>query len=396
MNDLDGVLTEALDAGAETVRADMLRPLTEPRYRSKRPHPWLAPVAAAAAVALIIGLVVAVTGHFPVQRKASPAAAPAAAPPRYYAEIDIQYPRLQSAIVVRSVATGAMIARPVGPAGLIAAKVAAAPDDRTFYVVYSVNNGFKIYSFSLTARNVVTPMTPIAGGSLNYSGGILEPLPTFAVSPDGANLAVTVSAGRSVVDQRRGSSDVIVVISLRTGVHRVWQGGLYRSGTALSINSLSWAGPATLDFVPSWCKGREVCFPPGDTQIRALSITSDGGSLADSSVLVQHSARYPSIAAIAAGAGGTLSIMTISGPHNSAAVDQVSIAGGAFQRLLYRPRDVPAFANLTFYVLLTDPSGQYLIATVDDSSWEELPGRGAPRPLPGSTGAYSIAWLRNT
>jgi hypothetical protein len=403
MNDVDGVLTGALDAAAETVRADTLRPLTEPGYRSRRPHPWLAPVAAAAAVALIIGLAVTVTGHVRTHRLTPPVTAAAATPPRYYAEIDFPAnpPGALGVLIVRSVATGAVVARPAGPAGMDPANVTAAPDDRTFYVAYSVKDGIKIYSFSITAGGTVTPMTAIAGGFIDNPGGLLQLLPNFAVSPDGTNLAAVVSKGLTNADLRRGWDDVLVVISLRTGAHRVWQGGLYRSGMVLSISSMSWAGPATLDFVPSWCKGQEVCFAAGDTQVRALSVAASGGSLADSSAVLQRSAAYPNIVAVVAGSGGTLRIMATSdmaaqSGDVTVTIDQVSIAGGKVLRVLYRKRNLPPIVSPDVYRLGTDPSGQYLIAMVYQSGWQELPGRGAPHPLPGSAGAYTIAWLRTT
>jgi hypothetical protein len=397
MNDLE--LTNALDAAAGTVRADTLRPLTEPRYRSKRPQPWLAPLAAAAAVALIIGLAVTVTGHVRTHQPAPPVTAAAAGTPRYYAEI--VFPGSQAAthaIIVRSVATGAVIARPASPVGGLPDIVSAAPDARTFYVAYDKGPGMEIYTFSITARGTVTPMTAIAGGYLDYHADLMEPLASLAVSPDGANLAVPVSSAST----RRGWQDMLVVINLRTGAHRVWQGGLYRSGTLFSIKSVSWAGPATLDFVPSWCAGAAVCFLGGDTQVRQLSLTADGGSLAGSSVLLQHSAAYPNIMTVAGGSGGMLRILAISdrdathGGDVTVTVDQVSLAGGAVQRVLYRQRGVQLIANPTAYRLGTDPSGQFLFVNVLGSGWQELAGRGAPHPLPGSAGAYWIAWLRNT
>jgi len=403
MNDLDGVLTGALDAGAETVRADTLRPLMEPGYRSKRPHSWLAPVAAAAAVALIIGLVVTITGHVRTHRLTPPVTVAAATPPRYYAEINYPAnpPGALGVLTVRSVATGAVVARPVGPAGVDPANVAAAPDDRTFYVAYSVNGGIKIYSFSIAAHGTVTPMTAITGGFIDDPGGLLQLLPNFAVSPDGTNLEVVVSKGLTQADVKRGWDDVLMVISLRTGAHRVWQGGLYRTGMVLSISNVSWTGPATLDFVPSWCKGQEVCFPAADTQVRALNVTGDGGSLADSPVLLQRSPAYPDIVAVVPGSGGTLRIMAASdmAAHTgdvTITIDQVSTDGGKVLRVLYRKGNLPPIVVPDVYRLGADPSGQYLIAMVNGSGWQELPDRGAPHPLPGSTGAYAIAWLRNT
>src|ERR1700677_2836579 len=93
MNDLEAGVTGALDAAAERVRADTLRPLTEPGYRGhrvKRSQPWLAPLAAAAAVALIVGLAVTVTGHLRTHQLTPTAPAAAATPPRYYAEISFR------------------------------------------------------------------------------------------------------------------------------------------------------------------------------------------------------------------------------------------------------------------------------------------------------------------
>jgi hypothetical protein len=70
-------LTDAMSAAASTVRDEELRPLVTPRRR-RRPA-WAAPVAAAAAVTLVIGLAVSVSnGLFGTQRPAGPAHLPAA------------------------------------------------------------------------------------------------------------------------------------------------------------------------------------------------------------------------------------------------------------------------------------------------------------------------------
>ncbi len=77
-------LTDAMIAAADTVDDEELRPLATPRRRRQRAggrwRPvWAAPVAAAAAVALVIGLAVSVSnGLFGTQRPAGPVHLPAA------------------------------------------------------------------------------------------------------------------------------------------------------------------------------------------------------------------------------------------------------------------------------------------------------------------------------
>lgn len=403
MSSMETELTSALDAGAETVRAETLRPLMKPQgRRARRGKPWLAPIAAACAVALIIGLAVSIAGHVRTQRIAPPASVTATAPPRYYVDIatnNTSIRTLPPVVMVQSVATGAVIGRVASPAGAFPVDVAAASDDRTFYVAYQANDGVRIYSFTMTARGTLTPMTAIKGGFVAAPDSNAMLTPDIALSPDGADLAVSVSSTPADGEQQRGWNDVLVVISLRTGAQRVWQGGLYRPGEVLSIPSISWAGPGTLDFVSFWCTsgGDTLCTPASNTQVRTLKVVADGGSLAASAVLLSASARYPGIAAVATGHGGRLYIMALSrtdgAGHVTATVDQVSAATGAVQRVLYRRGGVPATMDSTVFELRADPSGQYLLAVIYSIHWEELSGRGAPHELPGTSSADGIAWL---
>ncbi len=80
-------LTDAMSAAAGTVRDEELRPLVTPPRRRRQPAggrrwrrpAWAAPVAAAAAVTLVIGLAVSVlNGLSGTQRPAGPARLPAA------------------------------------------------------------------------------------------------------------------------------------------------------------------------------------------------------------------------------------------------------------------------------------------------------------------------------
>ena len=62
MTDVLDRLTDAMSAAASTVREQDLRPLAAPErpWRRRRQPAWAAPVAAAAAMVLVIGLAVAV------------------------------------------------------------------------------------------------------------------------------------------------------------------------------------------------------------------------------------------------------------------------------------------------------------------------------------------------
>ena len=93
--------TAARSAAADTVRDAELRPLTMPDRR-RRLSPWAAPLAAAAAMVLVIGLAVSVSnGLFGVGPPGGAAHLPAA-PHRYYLSTDLGTWKT----VVRSTAPG--------------------------------------------------------------------------------------------------------------------------------------------------------------------------------------------------------------------------------------------------------------------------------------------------
>jgi len=401
-------LEDALHAKAGTVRTDQMRPLAQPRQRSVRVRTWLAPVAAAAAVALAIGLTVTITGHVHSTRAPQPVApATAIAPPRYYAQIVGTLTHGQ--IVVRSTLTGAVIGRPVNPAAAVEPRqdsfgpveVAAAPDDRTFYVEFSLGTRTLIYLFGITDRATVTSMTQVKGGVLNIQGYALD-VGNLAVSPDGTSLALTVDAPYSA--KTSGVADEIVVLDLRTGTRRVWQGGLYKRGNLFSIQSLSWSGTGTLDFLSAWCTSADPSCVQSDAtnwdaQIRSLNVASGGGSLANSTVLLRESATYPNIASMVADQQGGLSVVLLSGPDawdhepTSVTVDQVQASSGALQRVLYHHGfHAQAAKSLYFYTIGADPTGRYLTLSISLGTYY-LAGwldRGVIRPVPDP--ADGIVW----
>jgi hypothetical protein len=276
MTRIEERLRDALQASAAKVRDDRLRPLPAPAASAERRRrawrAWLIPAAAAASVVLVIGLVLAVTRHATLSqpRQTTPASQQAA--PRYFARF-VQTSK-SSGIQVQSVATGVVTAylpSPKSPRGgtLNIDALAAAPDDRTFYVEYGLVSPdinvtqTWILSFSITSDGSASPLTMIKGGLLSRQPPGLQTWGNLAVSPDGSKLALTVNTSNHITNTSPGYSDKIIVIDLRTGQRTQWQGGLYRPGKQFSIPDVP--GPptgspptpaaSTCSFSTSWMAG---------------------------------------------------------------------------------------------------------------------------------------------
>ena len=411
-------LRDALSAQAAQVRDDRLRPLPvrEPDPGAERKarrrqvwRAWLIPVAAAASVVLVIGLVLTVTRHAtPPQRQPVNQQAPL---PRYF--VRIVPGGGTPPIEVQSVSTGAVIATvrpPKAPRGgtLNVGAVAAAPDDRTFYVEYGVVSPninvtqTWILSSSITASGSATPLTTVKGGMLSHQPPDLQTWGSLAVSPDGSKLALTVDSSDHISNTSPGYSDKIIVIDLHTGRRTQWQGGLYRPGKQFSIPDLSWAADGqSLVFLGQWCdpagEGTTCDGTPGpggyrDAQVWSLSTAAGGGSLNHGRLLLGESARYPLIAqALGGPQGSDLTVAVTSGPANKLGerpeltAEDVSAATGAVQGVDYRVSRAQGFGGDPQQVwLAADPSGQHLLVSyaVDGGFIIGWIGQGALHRLP--------------
>ena len=161
MNTVLDRLTDAMSAAASTVRDEELRPLTMPKRRWRQ-LPWVAPLAAAAAVVLVIGLAVSASnGLFGTHRFAGPALLPAA-PHRFYLSTDLGTWKT----VVRSTATGKVIAVVPVPSlaveGETVSPALASAGNGTFYIA-AFERGVRseqIYRFRLTAAGHVDGVCP--------------------------------------------------------------------------------------------------------------------------------------------------------------------------------------------------------------------------------------------
>jgi hypothetical protein len=337
MSSTEDRLTDALDAAARAVPADTLRPLTVPRRRPGRRGwlPWIAPLAAAAGIALVVGLVAVLSG-----RTTGRPVAGVAAPPRYYISMDSR-----GTTIVRATATGlitATIPNPYGVAGQGIAQTASA-DHQTFFVGFLTHHKEIIYRFRLTGSGKVSGFSPVKGGIL---ANVLSD--AMAASPDGSRLAVAVTSGP-------GRPDKVIVIDLRTGVRTVWQGGMSRPGLkAFSINSLSWtASGQELVFSAQWCAhvaalGSQACDAPGmrhqrrDAEVWALYPGPAGGRLNSGRLLLSQSPRYPYLAcAVISRDGATMTALVLTGRTRTTvpsylSVVRISVGGHRQQRVLYR------------------------------------------------------------
>ena len=382
-------LADALDAAARAVPEHTMRPLRVPE-RDARRRVWVAPVAAAASLLLVVGLAtVAVHAHGPGGPGSSLATAPA--PDRYYVVADLDGDRP----VVRSTATGQVTATvpvPRSPHAPEYGLVAAAPGDVFFVAAWVPNaSGEKIYRFRVTAAGRVSGFAAVPGGVL---GGAEWSADAMAASPEGDQVAIAFSfigpvgncgmAGKPACPPAR--PDYIVVLNTVTGTKGVWQGGLSELGKWFSVGDLSWADDGhELVFFGQWCvqgdwePGSESCGTDRVAEARTLDPAAAGGRLSSGRLLLGQSARYPYIAqAVISPDGSTITAIVLTGrttgnPNISGmfpdhlAVEQISARTGQLLRVLYR-RELGDTSEVNLVpdplALMPDPAGQHWLLNV--------------------------------
>jgi len=379
-------LTDAMNAAAGTVRAEELRPLRAPERRRRQPA-WAAPVAAAAAVVLVIGLAVSVSnGLFRTRSSTGPAHLPAA-PHRFYLSTDIASWRT----VVRSTATGKVVAavpvRPVEAGGQVSPVLAAAGNGM-FYLAAFVHGtpGEQIYRFRLTAAGHVTGFARVPGGSLQ-PGWVADAL---AASPDGSLVAAGAYydhlhhiSGQVYKTPQR--SDQLVVIHTATGKQSIWRGGSPAGGYPyFRVASLSWtADPHELAVLGEWCRvasdpGGEAC-PRGErqAQVWAIDPARNGGSVPGGRLLLRQSPRVPYLAqALISPDGSVITALVLRGKvvgnsqisgyfPRGLSVERISVPAGRRLGVLYQ-RDLGDTSEVSGAIpdplsLSADATGQSLI-----------------------------------
>jgi hypothetical protein len=388
-------LTDAMSAAASTVREEELRPLVTPPRPRRRPvggrgrrPAWAAPLAAAVAVVLVIGLAVAVSNRLSgTHRPAGPGGLPTA-PHRFYLSTDLA----SGKTVVRATATGKVVAIvPVPSLELDGAPVSpavAAAGNGTFYLAAFARGrpGEQIYRFRLTAAGRVIEFARVPGGSLRpwWAADALAP------SPDGSLLAVGAYYYRNRhlhgnMYQGPARPDQLVVIHTATGAQSIWQGGSPARGyNYFRLASLSWTADAReLAVLGEWCRvtsdpGGEAC-PRRErlAQLRAIDPAGRGGSVLAGRLLLAQSPRFPYLAqALISPDGSVITAVVLHGqvvgnpqisgffPENLS-VEQISAATGRQLGVLYQRRlgdtsEVSA-GMADPLALIADASGRSLI-----------------------------------
>jgi hypothetical protein len=344
-------LTDAMNAAAVTVRDEELRPLTTPERR-RRLSPWVAPVAAAAAMVLVIGLAVSVSnGLFGRSHSGGMAHLPAA-PHRYYLATDLETWKT----AVRSTATGKVIAVVPVPslatAGDVSPALASAGNGTFFIAAFEHGvRGEQIFRFQVTASGHVTGFARVPGGTLR-PGWAADAL---AASPDGSRVAVGEYYypfhGRSEPQR----SDQLVVINTATGAQHTWRGGSHASGYKFfRVASLSWAGNVReLAVLGEWCKvasnpGGEGCSRwQRQAQLRVINPARAGGSVLTGRLLLQQAPRTYLAQALVSPDGSVITAMVLRGkivgnPDISGmyprymSVERIAAASGHLLGVIYR------------------------------------------------------------
>ncbi len=308
-------LIAALESAAAAVRVEDMRPLVAPGagqagapVRGISRHPrrrriWLAAALPAAAGISALALAAALTGQRP------------SAPVRTAAYIGGSLPRVPAFFVdagstglsdqtlrVISLATGKVTSTEHMPPGADDISLLAEQPQTGNYVAgfISSKRGLALYRFRITGTGQITTLIP--------EGRILpedqpENITPLALSPDGAHLAVSLSAND--IPAPAGKFDTkIILVNLGNGTQQVWNDGLTDRAHVPEITSAAWTPDGqALVFATRTCRlpqlnactwefrklaaasgrlraGPVLLHQPGtNSQTRQPEVSPDGGSV---------------------------------------------------------------------------------------------------------------------
>lgn len=430
----------ATRAAAGTVRS--VRPLELPEPDLARPRParrarwarhwrlWLAPTAAALAVAVIAGSVVLIR-NIPNGSSRLPSSPPpvTSGAPRYYVALPYgNEARLGARAMVGDTFTGRRLAVLRAPAGQDFASVTAGPDDRTFILGTRPKPVTGPFSFDAT-RWYLVRLSPRASGSTVTASmralpvRVPETVTATALSPDGTRFAVASASGGP---GQPGTKPKPLALRLRT----------YSTATGAPLRE--WSGT-----IPQWWNtigrltwtngGRQIAFSLGGSpRLEVRLLRADGGGhdlLADSRLvwsvpepLVYHTLREhpftcgtweapdPLITSdgqtIVCGASSIFAKPTVNpaggkcgGPSwSSGGITEYSAATGRQTRTLYRGESncIPWSGRGPVTPLWTSDSGDAVLAFFNFGAHLKFglvrQGTFTPLPVPSVAQEPFIAW----
>ncbi len=228
MTEIEHRLRQELKTQAERINPAQLRPLTAPRSRGQsRARRWLAPLAALAAVVVVIGGVALVVGRLssaPIQPSAPPPAPsglqpsrPAADPPAFAVVLQSRTGS-QQWVKFLSPLTGRILRQAGSFAGSLTDNgMALSPDSRFLYVTLSGPGQIHIDRIS------------VATGHRSFVADGAQP----AVSPDGSYLAYATGRQFTEIAVRDLTSGRTMVISLPSQIG---------ADASLLAGQVSWLG----------------------------------------------------------------------------------------------------------------------------------------------------------
>jgi hypothetical protein len=380
---------------------------------------WLVPLAAAAAVVAVLLASVLVTSNL-----AKPAGTgggtpgttqATSAPPEFY--LVLGYKGGSGAVEVRRTADGTVTGSDVLPGNTYrwSDDLTADASDRAFYIANEpacARPGLKTTSQARIYRITITGSGRISGIS-TVGSPVPYTVSSLAVSPGGSQLAYTTLPSCGGVGNSQLRSE-IHVMNLSTGAVRTWQ----NTATSPSPSQvtefdgdLSWTPDGrTVIALYNW--GSLTRGQPGQGGISVLGLdaTGSGGSLqASSRVLLSWNDSCTScttrIQQVIAGPSGSLTVAEST--QTRQLVVRVPMTSGKASAVLYSAA-APSRAYVNDGAVFADPSGQWVITWppytggtvpggvlagwIRNGTLVSLPGTALTNSVPGTEGAYAIAW----
>jgi hypothetical protein len=380
-------------------------------------HALLVPIAAAAAVAAVLLASVLVTSNLGKPATTSsggtrPAGA-GAAPPEFY--LVLGYVSGIGTIEVHRTADGTVTGSESLPGhdDNWSDELTADASDRAFYIASApvcarrtmkATTQARFYRITISGSGQISGIAPVGAP-------VSDLVSSLAVSPGGSQLAYTTFPGCGGLGGSQLRAE-IHVMNLSTGAVRTWQNTVTAPGPSQVTEfngQLSWP-PDGQTVIAQYSWGNPTSRQPGQSGISVLGLDAagPGGSLQASSrvLLSQNGSCASCIRQVIAGPAGSLTAVELSKTRQL--VVRIMPTPGQAPTVLYSAPAPPARLLGGDAAVFADPSGQWVITWppydggtlpngllagwIQDGTLISLPGTALTSSVPGTEGAYAIAW----